>query len=606
MVRRSNLRRIVLACLAASVLLAGWFLAAVIWFRPPSINLFFERAFYRSVLRHPEWLSYLRILEPYGLDFYNDDLTDASDEFDRHQLELARHELRVLRSYDRTRLTAAQRLSADIADWSLDDKVRGEPFLYHNYPVNQLEGMQSELPTFMAKIHQIDNKHDAENYIKRLSKFGVKFDQVLDNLKTREARGIILPTFLIDKTLEQMRAFVGQDPRANILYISFEEKLGKLNGVSDTEKQALCRAVEQQITMTVYPAYRELIAYFEALRPRSTTDAGVWKFPDGDAFYAHVLRSQTTTDMTPEQVHELGLKEVARIEGEMRALLDVLGCSGKTVSECARQLRSDPQHLYPNEDASRPVVLADLQKILDDADHNLSGVFDIRPKMGVKVERMPAFKEKTSPDAYYDAPSLDGARPGIFYANLYEPGRIYKCEMKTLAYHEAIPGHHFQIAVQQELRGVPTFRKVEHFTAYVEGWGLYAEQLAAECGFYKDDPCGDFGRLSWEQFRASRLVVDTGIHYKRWTREQAMAYMDEHVGDPSEVEIDRYIVDPGQACAYKIGQLKILELREKARAELGPRFNIKEFHNVVLQNGAVPLAVLDRLVEDYIASKPNR
>jgi uncharacterized protein (DUF885 family) len=585
------------------VLAAGWWTAKLIWFKPTSIDLFFERSFLRFALEDPELLTRLRLLERYGLNLHNAKLTDASDEFARRRLDRARHELAVLRSYDRSRLNPSQRLSADILDWFLDRQVRGEPFLYHDYPVNQLFGVQSELPTFLATMHQINREADARNYIKRLSKFGVKLDQVLDGLKTREAKGIIPPRFVIEKVLAQMRGFVGQDSRSNILFTAFSEKVNKLTGASDDSKQLLLRAADEQIKATVYPAYGRLIDYCVDLLPKTTTDDGVWKLPDGDAYYAHELRSHTTTDMTPEEVHELGLKEVARIESEIRQIFDALGYQCVSIGDCFKQLDNDPRFQFPADRSAGTALLADYETILQEVDRRIGGVFDIRPKVGVKMDIIPEFKEKTSPAAYYNPPSLDGSRPGIFYVNLYPPAAVEKYKMKTLAYHEAIPGHHFQIAIQQELKGVPTFRKIIPFTAYVEGWALYTERLAAECGLYENDPYGNLGRLSFELFRAARLVVDTGIHYKRWTREQAIAYMEERSGLPAETEVERYIVDPGQACAYKIGELKILELREKAKTELGERFDIKEFHNVVLKNGAVPLTILEKLVDDYIAAK---
>ncbi|HEY7160445.1 MAG TPA: DUF885 domain-containing protein, partial [Acidobacteriota bacterium] len=384
-----------------------------------------------------------------------------------------------------------------------------------------------------------------------------------------------------------------------------DEKLKKLSDVSDSDKSKLYGDVEQQITNTVYPAYKKLIAYFEQLEPKATTDDGVWKLPDGDAYYRYMLKSNTTTNMTPEQVHDLGLKEVDRIHSEMRSILDSVGLTGETISQRMNELRTDPRFQYPATDQGRQQCIGDYQKIIDEVDHGITKVFDIRPKLGVKVERVPTFKEAGSSGAYYEPPSMDGVRPGVFFANLRDLKEVPKWSMRTLAYHEAIPGHHFQIGIQQELKGVPTFRKVLPFTAYIEGWALYAERLAWEEGFEKD-PYSDLGRLQDELLRATRLVCDTGIHYKHWTREQAIQYMKDNTGiGELEItsEVERYIVSPGQACAYKVGQLKILELREKAKTELGNRFNIKDFHNVVLKNGAMPLEILEQQVDRYIQSK---
>jgi uncharacterized protein (DUF885 family) len=600
-----TVRRAVAFVLAGLAAAGGvWPMAKLIWFRPANIDHFFMRPLAKRLLRDPELVSRLGVLEPYGIRWFNSKLTDASDEFERGNAAIARRELAVLRSYDRARLTRQQRLSADILDWHLDAEARKEPFLLHNYPVNQLFGIQSELPEFMATMHRIGDRRDARDYIARLSQFGRVFNQVVDGLKSREAKGIVPPTFVAEKTLEQMRGFVATPVQSNILFTAFVEKLDRLAAMKPEQKDGLRRAAALQLETTVYPAYRRLIAYFEKLQPKTTADAGVWKFPNGDKFYAEELRRHTTTEFSPEQVYELGLKEVARIEVEMRREFDALGYpSDVSIGQCLKRLENDPKAVWDQGAFEPDAALAQYRSILEEAQQRVRDVFDREPRAGIRVERIPQFKEKTAPAAYYEGPSLDGARPGIFFVNLFQPAASPRYEMKTLTYHEAIPGHHFQIALQQELAGLPYFQRLVHFTAYVEGWALYAERLAWECGLYDGDSYGNIGRLSFEQFRALRLVVDTGLHSKRWTREQAMAYMEEHTGSPNEIEVDRYIVNPGQACAYKIGELKILELRERARSELGERFSLKEFHNVVLENGPMPLDVLEAVVSDYIAAR---
>jgi uncharacterized protein (DUF885 family) len=590
------------------ILVAGAFwLGNLIWFRPFSINHFYEKIFIEFALKNPELLSSLRILEPMGLNFHNDDLNDGSDAFAHEMNNLIQKDLDSLRKYDRASLNESQKLSYDILEWFLQDQVEGVKFMYDNYPLNQLAGVQSQLPSFMASIHYIGDKKDAENYVKRLSKFGIRFDQELEGLRIREQKKIIPPKFVIQKVLTEMRNFIGQSPKENILFTSFEDKLKKLSNVSDSEKSKLYTDVEHQISDTVYPAYKKLIVYFEQLEPKATTDDGVWKLPDGDDYYRYILKSNTTTDMPPEQVHELGLKEVDRIHIEMRSILDSVGLTGETISQRMTELRTDPRFQYPLTDEGRKQCIDDYQKIIDEVDHGITKVFDIRPKIGVKVERTPVFKEAGSSGAYYEPPSLDGKRAGVFFANLRDMKEVPKWGMRTLAYHEAIPGHHFQIAIQQELKGVPTFRKVLPFTAYIEGWALYAERLAWEEGFGKD-PYSNLGRLQDELLRATRLVCDTGIHWKHWTREQAIQYMKDTTGIGEldiTSEVERYIVSPGQACAYKVGQLKILQLREKAKQELGDRFNIKEFHNVVLKNGAMPMQILEQQVDRFIRSKKS-
>ncbi|MEP6809100.1 MAG: DUF885 domain-containing protein, partial [Chthoniobacterales bacterium] len=350
------------------------------------------------------------------------------------------------------------------------------------------------------------------------------------------------------------------------------------------------------------------IEYFTALLPKTTTDDGVWKLPDGAAYYAHLLRENTTTTLNPAEIHALGLAEVARIEGEMRVLLDANGFAGQPIAPALATLTKDPRFLYPNDDTGRAAALAEYTRLIDQALERSKQLFSSIPKAKIEVRRVPEFKEATGPGAYYEGPAMDGTRPGIFYANLRDLSEEPKWSMPTLAYHEGVPGHHFQIATAQELKGLPQFRKLIPFTAYQEGWALYTEWLAKDAGWYEGDPFGDLGRLQAELFRAVRLVVDTGIHAQRWTREQAIAYMLEHTGmGEKEVtsEIERYIVAPGQACAYKVGMLKIQELRKRAQTELGDKFDQRDFHDVVLKNGALPLEVLEQQVNEYIARKKS-
>jgi uncharacterized protein (DUF885 family) len=379
--------------------------------------------------------------------------------------------------------------------------------------------------------------------------------------------------------------------------------VAKIDGMTDEQRAAFQKKIETAITDRVYPAYHKLIDYFTALLPKTTTDDGVWKLPDGDAFYAYALRKNTTTTLKPEEVHDLGLREVERIEGEMRALLDANGFAGRPIGEAMDALGKDPRFLFSNDDKGRADALAEYTRLIDDAIERCRLLFATVPKAKIQVQRVPVFKEATSAGAYYNGASMDGARPGIFYANLRDMNEIPKWGMRTLAYHEGVPGHHWQIATAQELKGLPQFRKLIPFTAYQEGWALYTEWLAKEAGWYEGDPFGDLGRLQAELFRAVRLVVDTGIHSKRWPREQAIAYMREKTGmGEKEVtaEIERYIVNPGQACAYKVGMLKIQELRKRAQTELGTKFDQRQFHDVVLKNGALPLEILEEQVVAYI------
>lgn len=595
------MNQIIYGFIGLVILLFVWWLTKLLFFKPLNINHFFERIFIQIALMNPELLSTMGILERFGLNFHNDDLTDISDRNVHKMHRFTRRTLRILRDYDREKLSKEKQLSSEILDWYLDDLVRGQEFMYHDYPVNQFFGTQNELPNFMATLHPLNSKANVKNYVKRLNKFDVKFEQLLEGLRIRTETGVIPPKFVIQRVLTEMREFIDADPQENLLYTSYEKKLLALS-LDEYSQRKLLDSVLVSIENCVYPAYRKLITFFKELESVATEDDGVWKLPNGEAYYAYKLRSFTSTNQTADEIHEIGKKEVERIEVTMRATLDELGHTEKSIVEHMDDLSQAPEHLYENNDESRERALREYQTMIDHIDQNLDNLFDVRPKSKVKVERVPEFRETTAPGAYYMIPSMDGSRPGVFYANLRDMNEVPKYSMQTLAYHEAIPGHHFQLALAQELKGVPTFRKLIPFTAYVEGWALYAEKIAYENGFF-DDPYSQLGYLESELFRAVRLVVDTGIHHKRWTREEAIAYMREHIGQPIEsiiTEVERYIVYPGQACAYKIGELKIVELRDRAISELGDLYNIRDFHNIVLQNGSMPLEILERRVNHYI------
>ncbi len=597
---------IVYILIALVVILLAWFILALIWGKPWSIKLLYTRTFLHFALKGPELLTMLGILEKFGLHGHNAKLSDASVANETKMYKWMKRDLALLRSYPRPRQSPGTLLSTDIMDWFLDDLARTEKFRFHDYPLNQMFGIQSELPNFIMTMHPLVSKLEGRNYVKRLNRFGVKFDQVLEGLKIREEKGVLPPRFVIRRVLDEMTAFVGQPANANPLYTVFKDKLTKLEKVSAQDRESLLAAAEAGISRTVYPAYQKFIAYFTELEKKATADDGVWKLPDGGTYYANCLRSNTTTEYTPEQVHEIGLKEVTRIEGEMAAIPEKLGYKGvKNAPKKLAEFGKEERFLFPNTDEGRLAALAEYQRILDEMNAGLNPYFSVRPKAALKVERVPEFREKTSAGAYYQPGDLSGTRPGVFYANLRNMKEVQKFGMKTLAYHEGIPGHHFQIAIAQELKGVPFFRRMVPFTAYAEGWALYAEKLAREIGSYKDDPYSELGYLDSELFRAVRLVVDTGIHHKKWTRAQAIEYMEAHTASAHESivsEIERYIVMPGQACAYKIGEIKMVELRDKARKALGDKFDLRKFHDVVLKNGSMPLSLLERVVDAYIAS----
>jgi len=597
-------KKVLLGTVGTVVLVATVFVVNLVWFKPFSIDLFYDRSFMRFVLTNPEFLSAMRMIPP-ALEWYEDDLSDESVAKQQADAAETRATLETLRAYDRADQTPSQQLSTDILEWFLDQQVRGERFMFHGYAVSQLGGPHVDLPEFMAETHQINSLDDAEDYLARLGKFGVKVDQVLEGLELRETKGLRPPDFVVDKVLGTIRPFLATPAKDSILYTSFSTRAAKVAEIDAERRAALEAEVAARIEDTVYPAFGRLQAFLERIRPTLTHDAGAWHLPDGDAYYAHQLRGFTTTDYTPDQVHQLGLDQVAKISAEMRAILDAQGHTGGTVGGWMAKLNAEPRFLYPDTAEAREQILKDYQTIIDEIDAGMDRAFAVRPKAKVEVRRVPEFREKTAPGAYYNAPPRDGSKPGVFYANLREVKEIARFGMRTLAYHEAVPGHHFQISIAQELQGVPQFRTFGLFTAYTEGWALYAEQVAAEHG-YLDDPYDRLGHLQAALWRATRLVVDTGMHAKRWSREQAIEYMMSTTGMTETdvtAEIERYVVWPGQACAYMVGKLKILELRDRAKAALGERYDERAFHDVVLKNGAVPLAILERLVDAWIAER---
>ncbi len=592
-----------------ALVVLGIFLINLIWFRPWSLNLFYEKVFAEVIFSEPELLTQLGLVEQFGIISHNGKLSDESPAHQQKVFDRWKKDLNQLHEYPLDRQLPSQKLSTHILDWFLKDQVEGEKWQDYNYPVNQLFGIQNQYPSFMANTHRLFNARDCEYYIMRLDALPTKFDQTLEGVKKREQEKIVPPRFVVEEVLKEMTDFVGKPAAQNVLATSFKERAGKIDKLTDQQRADFQKRVENEITTQVYPAYHKLIAYFQELLPKTTTDDGVWKLPDGDAFYAYSLRSNTTTNTPPNEVHELGLREIARIEAEMRAILDVNGFAGQPIGASMDKLGKDPRFLYSNDDKGRTDALAEYKRLIDNAvAESKARLFNIAPKAQIDIRRVEPFKEATAPGAYYQGGAMDGSRPGIFYANLRDMNEVPKWGMPTLAYHEGVPGHHWQISIAQELTGLPQFRKVIPFTAYAEGWALYCEWLAKQAGWYDKDPFGDLGRLQAELFRAVRLVVDTGIHAKHWTREQAIAYMRDKTGmgeKEVKAEIERYIVNPGQACAYKVGMMKIQELRARAQQALGDKFDQREFHDTVLKNGSLPLEILEEQVNDYIQKKKS-
>ena len=543
----------------------------------------------------PTLATYTQYFSGAEQDALDRQLTPIDDAARAATVARARQGLEALAKFDRGTLSAAQRVSARMLAWQLDDIVRAQPFEEYEFVFQQFHGLQIDLVNFLSQAHPIRNRRDIENYLARLEQVGPQMDEGVRQAQEREAHGFIPPDFILRSTLAQFDRFLEGSARDNVLVASLDERAEKISGLDAADRGALVGRAEKIVSTSVLPAFRRTRAVLAAQLPKATPEAGISRFPDGDKAYAQSLRHLTTTDLTATQIHEIGLHEVARIEGVMDRLLRKLGYNQGTIKERMEQLEHDSQP--PAQPDPRPALLARYESIMRDAEKRAALIFDLRPKAPVEVRREPVFTEKNAA-AHYTLPARDGSRPGIFWAPL--PGPDFEIvSMRTLVYHEAVPGHHFQLAIQNEMTDLPRFRSNRLFggiSAHSEGWALYAEQLAAENDWYDGDAIGLLGQLDDELFRARRLVVDTGLHAMHWTRQQAIDY------GIKASEVERYVVWPGQACSYKIGMLKILELRTKAQRELGDKFSIKEFHNVVLKTGTVPLAVLEEVINDYIAA----
>ena len=594
--------------LSVVVLVGGGAFAAYEWNadKPFRFRSLLDRELVKIAFDDPEILTSLGFLEGLGIKGHNAHLSDASLAHEEALMARALEIKGLIQGYENSELTESDILSKRIALYLLDFVEANAPYQYHNYPANQLFGIQSAFPSFMQAQHQVLSVDDAENYLARMTELPRKFDQHMEGLTLREDRGILPPRFVVQRVLDEMNDFVATPAVDNILYTSLSDKLELVTDIDDEQRDAILERAAEHIETYVYPAYDTFIGYFDELIVKTGNEDGIWHLPDGDKAYALALQLYTTTDYSAEQIHSIGLAEVDRIQAEILAILDAEGFDTQVGFTAAMAtLSANPDFYYEDSDAGRAQILADYQTILNEIDAGINSAFNIRPEAGMEVVRIPKFKEKTSPGAYYQQPAIDGSRPGRFFANLYDIKATPKFGMRTLAYHEGIPGHHFQIAIAMELEDMPLIRRMSPFTAYTEGWALYAEQVAWEQGF-QNNPYDNIGRLVAELFRGVRLVVDTGIHHKRWTREEAISYMLDNTGmAESDVvsEIERYIVMPAQATSYKIGMMKILALRTKAQTQLGAQFDIREFHDVVLKNGAVPLAILEELVDDYIAQQ---
>jgi uncharacterized protein (DUF885 family) len=567
---------------------------------PATIDELFDKLFLVYVAYDPQLISKLGLFEPLGIREHNAHLTDVSPEIMFHLLEAKKKLLEQLNIYTTASMTHEQVVSHKIFSWMLNHELAGEPFILHDYKINQMTGTLSDLTLLFTQIHLLKTTDDVRNYISRLTKIPAQLDQAVRMLQLQEKKGILPPRFTIEKVIATITQSLPEKPTNHLFYQHLAEQIA----ATTIDNQALLLAqAEEAITQSVIPAYNALLNQFKQLLELAHDNHGLWALPQGEAYYTYMLKFHTTTDLSADEIHNLGLKEVAQIQQAMRSILTTVGRTDATkpLGELMQELAQDRQFYYTNDDAGRAACLNDYRRILGRSRTALAHLFDIKPTTGVRIERMPLNEEAGNPAAYYCEPSIDGSRPGTFFANLRDMNELPKYGMETLTIHEAEPGHHFQIALQQEM-DMPILRKMAIYTAYVEGWALYTEKLAYEEGFYSS-PYMQLGHLQDELLRAARLVVDTGIHAKRWSREKAIEYMKETTGyhhNAAVTEVERYFVLPGQACAYKIGQLKILELRQRAKDALEKKFDIKKFHNVILTTGAVPLDILEEVIDQYI------
>ncbi len=573
-------------------------LAASLPGQTPNIDDFFRDFTATWVRGNPNLATSSRYFSGEEQDRLERQLTPQTVAYRRARIQLAKEGLAQLQKFDRSKLTPTQRISADLMQWQLDTVVREEPYLDYTFPLEQMNGVNVNLIESLTVRHPLANEKDAENYVAALRQVSTRMEEAVAESRAMAAKNIIPPKFILNATIKQMRGFVDPSPGQNPFVAIFAQKMEAAK-IPEPRREELRSEAEKIVGVEVYPVWKNAIATLESQVPRSTDDAGLWRLKGGADAYTYFLRRYTTTNLTPEQIHQIGLNEVARIEKEMDTIFRRLGRTEGSINERSERLKQDLA--YPRTEEGRMAIMAEADSILRDAEKRAAVLFDKTPKSRVVVQPFPRFREANAA-ANYNSPAPDGSRPGVIQIPL-RPEMMTKFALRSLIYHEGVPGHHFQIALEAEDKTLPRFRQVRAFgniSALGEGWGLYAERLASESGWYDGDPEGQLGQLYDALWRARRLVVDTGLHAKHWTRQQAIDYGIE------ASEVERYVVFPGQACSYMIGQLKIVELREKARKALGDKFSLREYHDVVLDTGTVPLEILERQVDAYIASARNR
>ena len=577
------------------------------WFTPVGLNNYVNKITVELALASPQALTQIGIIDDTLLDFHSGKLDDQTAAFEKRTLERLRKARAGLDRYGPDRLEGQELLTWKITAWFLDDLIRQSEFEHAGYRVNQISGVTVDVPQFLTDGHVIKSERSARRYLSRLNEFGRVLREARARVEDDRAHGVVPPDFVIDQALLGMRAFIEGGAAKNALVTTLPAKLAKVEGLDAADRDRMVAEAAEIVSREVIPGYQAMIVLFEGLRKTATHDAGIWRVPQGEAIYAAALQSNTTTRLTAQEIHDLGLAEVDRIAVEMKAILDAQGIPGDTLAKRIQVINTRADQVFANDDAGRAAMLGYLKQIDARVMAAAPRFFNTIPPQPLEIVRVPVYSQDSSPGGYYNPPALDGSRPGRFYINQKNTVDNPKFTLPTLMVHEGSPGHHFQLSAAQLIEGVPLLRKVLPFNAYAEGWALYAERLArTDMGIYDNDPLGDLGRLQAEMFRAVRLVVDTGMHAKRWSREQAITYMIDNTGmTEAEVtrEIERYVVWPGQATGYKVGQLAMLRMRTRAERELGQRFDIRGFHDVLLMNGGMPLDILEDTVDRWIAGR---
>ena len=600
-------RRAFLGASAASLVLAACS-------RPASgqLSTILDRISTEFLHESPEFATSLAVSEEQAGGRYIDRLSDASKEGFLRLRGIGERALADLHRLNRASLTGQDAVTYDVVDTAIQDNVDAAAFEVGNgatspYVVSQLTGAYTGLPDFLASQHPVTNRDQADAYLTRLSGYARMLDQETARIGEDSAAGVIPPDFAVDGAVRQLTGFTNIAPAENVLVQSLQSKLANVAEISDADKTSMAQRAEAIVRDEILPAYGRQIEAMNGLRGQATHDAGVWKLPRGAEMYTVALRSQTTTNMTPEEIHQMGTELVAQFNSEMDSILRSQGMTRGTVAERVGALARRPDQIYPSTDEGRTRLLADLNAQVAAIRARMPEVCGTLARAELEIKRVPEYTEAGAPGGYYQNAALDGSRPGAYYINLRDPATEWpKFTLPTLTYHEGIPGHHWQISIQQEAGELPFIRSaLLGFNAYAEGWGLYAEQLADEMGMYENDPFGRVGYLQSAAFRASRLVCDTGLHHLRWTREQAIQSMMQATGDQESnivTEIERYCVWPGQACGYMVGRQALNRMREAARTTLGDHFDIKGFHDTVLTNGSTPLSVTESLVQQWVAT----